>query len=59
MQARINVAIGLTIPEIGAQKDSPCRTAMRNVPAGAAKSCKPCAVIARNGAVEGSPNNLG
>lgn len=58
-QARCKVAMALTIPEIGAQKDSPCRTAMRNVPAGAAKSCKPGAVKARNVGVEGSPNDLG
>ncbi|BDB21399.1 hypothetical protein cym2001_47640 [Pseudomonas sp. CYM-20-01] len=58
-RARCRVAMLLTIPQICTQKDSPCRTAMRNVLAGAAKSCKPGAVSARNVGVEVSPNNLG
>ena len=58
-QARIKGVFRLTIPQFDTQKGSPCRTAMRNVPAGAAKSCKPGAVKARNVGVRGSPNDLG
>ena len=58
--ARYEVMMAPKIAEIGAQKDSPCnRSAKRNVPAGAAKSCKPDAVNAQNVVVEWLPNNFG
>ena len=51
--ARYEVMMTPKIAEIDAQKDSACnRTAKRNVPAGAAKSCKPSAVNAQNVVVE-------